>query len=236
MPEYRARNIPFIAQRLSKRIADLHPPLEAALITRALARAESLKLPPPVLRALELAAETLQHEQLPPLLKLSVEELKAIICGSKPPPTDAAFEAAQAIYPVYVASQNASRALLSERDKLLARLLELQRTHSDETFYPDANGCLRLSAGHVEGYSAADAVFHNPVTTIGGLIDKHVESKLMGSAALQEEFACPERLLAVADADARVGATPACICYSTDTGEWLHRSLCAVTVCDQSCV
>ena len=38
-----------------------------------------------------------------------------------------------------------------------------------KAFYPDANGCLRLSAGHVEGYSAADAVQHTPVTTLGGL-------------------------------------------------------------------
>jgi hypothetical protein len=219
MPDYCVRNIAFLAQRLSKRITDLHPPLEAALITRALARAGSIKIPPPIVRALELAVEKLPHEPLPPLLQLSAEELKAIISGSKPPPTDAAFEAARAIFPVYSTSQTTSCALLSERDKLLAQLLDLQRIHTDETFYPDANGCLRLSAGHVEGYSAADAVFHHPVTTVSGLIDKHVESRLTGSAHGEDEFACPERLLAAADADARVGATPACICYSTDTGQ-----------------
>jgi hypothetical protein len=219
MPEYRARNIPFLAKRLSKRITDLHPPLEAALITRALASASNLNLPQPIVRALELAAEKLQHEPLPPLLQLSAEELQSIISGGNSPPADAAFDAARAIYPVFVVSQNTSRALLSERDKLLAQLLEIQRVHTNETFYPDANGCLRLSAGHVEGYFAADAVFHHPVTTISGLIDKHVESKLVGSAHGEDEFACPERLLAVADADARVSATPACICYSTDTGE-----------------
>ena len=46
---------------------------------------------------------------------------------------------------------------------------------TSETFYPDANGCLRLSAGHVEGYSAADAVVHTPATTLAGLVDKHLE-------------------------------------------------------------
>ena len=46
-----------------------------------------------------------------------------------------------------------TKALLSERDQLLARLLELQQEHATgESFYPDANGCLRLGAGHVEGY------------------------------------------------------------------------------------
>ena len=34
------------------------------------------------------------------------------------------------------------------------KLLELQKAHSQEAFYPDANGCLRLSAGHVEPASA----------------------------------------------------------------------------------
>lgn len=230
-PEYRARNIPFLAQRLSKRIADLHPPLEAALIARALARAECIKLPAPVVDALALAAKQLE-QHLPPLLQLSSDDLNAIISGSMPPPVDAAFEAARAIYPVYAANQNASRALLSERDKLLSQLLELQRVHTNETFYPDANGCLRLSAGHIEGYAAADAVFHKPLTTIAGLIDKHVEAKLVrGSVGGDgddddDEFACPERLLAVADADDGVGATPACICYSTDTGEWLPPHVC----------
>jgi hypothetical protein len=228
MPEYRARNIPFLAQRLSKRITDLHPPLEAALIKRALARAKFVNLPQDMCSALEQAAEQLQREHLPSLLQLSADDLKAAISCSSTPSPDAAYEVARAFYPVHLANQNSSRALLSERDKLLAQLLELQRVHTNETFYPDANGCLRLSAGHVEGYSAADAVFHHPVTTVGGLIDKHVESKLMRGSVVgddDDEFSCPERLLAAADADAAVGATPACICYSTDTGA-LRMCLC----------
>ena len=64
-------------------------------------------------------------------------------------------------------------------------------------------------------------MLHQPVTTIGGLIDKHLESKLVrvGGGDDDDEFACPERLLAAAEADSRICATPACICYSTDTGE-----------------
>ena len=66
---------------------------------------------------------------------------------------------AAAVFADYRERRDAERALLSERDELLAKLLELQRTHAPagEKFYPDANGCLRLSAGHVEGYAAADA-------------------------------------------------------------------------------
>lgn len=114
---------------------------------------------------------------------------------------------------------------MSDRDKLLAQLLEIQRANSSETFYPDANGCLRLSAGHVEGYTAADAVFHEPVTTLGGLLEKHEENQIRraaGSGASarwtdEDEFACPARLVEACKSDAAARATPNCILYSTDT-------------------
>ena len=85
---------------------------------------------------------------------------------------------AAALYPAYVSERDATKALLSERDQLIAALLEVQQQHAtEEAFYPDANGCLRLSAGHVEGYAAADAVRHSPVTTLAGLVDKHLEEQ-----------------------------------------------------------
>ena len=65
------------------------------------------------------------------------------------------MQAAKATYAAYVTERDQSKALLSERDQLLAKLLELQKAAAPaggEAFYPDANSCLRLSAGHVEGY------------------------------------------------------------------------------------
>lgn len=67
---------------------------------------------------------------------------------------------------------------------------------------------------------------HTPVTTLGGLHDKHVEHQLLGGSGAEagptggggdDEFACPERLAALCAADAAVRATPNCILYSTDT-------------------
>ena len=93
-----------------------------------------------------------------------------------------------------------------------------------KAFFPDANGCLRLSAGHVEGYAAADAVQHTPVTTLAGLVDKHLEEQLTSAGDAPAdlvkgggEFDCPARLVALCGADAAVASTPCCICYSTDT-------------------
>ena len=73
--------------------------------------------------------------------------------------------------------------------------------------FPDANSTLRLSAGHVEGYKAADAVQHTPITTLQGLIEKH-EDAVLTRAEGPGEFECPERLVETARADAAVRAVP----------------------------
>ena len=208
-----------------------------------------------------MALETGDASQMPTLVGLSAEDLEVVLTGGEKVLTggahgdDAVVVAAAALYPAYTADRDAAKALLSERDQLIAALLEIQKArcaafppspphaafppppphrtttsalrppyhcmrlpHSspssallallrprllsaplptaarpnycvrglttapyaqahatDEIFYPDANSCLRLSAGHVEGYAAADAVTHTPVTTLGGLVDKHLE-------------------------------------------------------------
>src|SRR5690606_3806352 len=42
----------------------------------------------------------------------------------------------------------------------------------DRDFVPDANSTLRLTFGHIKGYSPADATFMAPFTTVRGLIEK----------------------------------------------------------------
>jgi len=67
-------------------------------------------------------------------------------------------------------------------------------------------------------------VQHTPVTTLAGLVDKHIEAGLAPTAdgpadALNQdgEFACPSRLVDLCNADAAAAATPVCLLYSTDT-------------------
>ena len=63
-------------------------------------------------------------------------------------------------------------------------------------------------------------MFHLPSTTLNGLVDKHVEAYLTGSSNQDDdEFACPQRLVDLVASGARdgIGATPLCVCYSTDT-------------------
>ena len=235
---YRTRNLPFLTKRLAKRLNDLHPPNEAALLRRAATAAAKLPvgLLPPDVAALEQVASDVESGKLPAFASAmaNAAALEAALTSPETLPTaesDACIKAAAAIYPAYTSDRDASKALLSERDQLLAKLLELQKANApaDEAFYPDANGCLRLSAGHVEGYTAADAVRHTPLTTLGGLVDKHVEAALSkkgnsgamgrGEDSVQGggEFDCPPRLVELCASKPAVASTPACICYSTDT-------------------
>ena len=64
---------------------------------------------------------------------------------------------------------------------------------------------------------------HTPVTTLGGLVDKHLEATLASAGDDVDgvqgggEFDAPARLVELCASDPAVAATPACILYSTDT-------------------
>ena len=42
----------------------------------------------------------------------------------------------------------------------------------EKSFFPDANSTLRVSYGHIQGYSPADGIFFKPVSTIEGIMEK----------------------------------------------------------------
>jgi len=227
---YRERNRPFLAKRLLKRLSDVHPPHEAALILDAMVTAKALAETPDV--AFEAAVEALGGAESGTTIKELIETSSARFTGTlissvlegnvAAPAEDSFVRCAAALYPAFGMARDQEKALLSERNQLLAALLEVQRAHSKEAFYPDANGCLRLSAGHVEGYEAADAVQHLPLTTIGGLVDKHVEAQLARggvetSISEEDVFACPARLTELCRASPAVRTTPVNCLYSTDT-------------------
>lgn len=209
---YRDRNRPFLAKRLSKRLGDMHPPLEKALIMDAVEAAKSigLKAVPDIMSDVEPCMANTAF------LSYSADDVAALLDGSKKPDAkDPFIHLAEAVYPQYKENRDKTKELLSERDKLLAKMTEIQKLNSNETFYPDANSTLRLSAGHVEGYEAADAVWHHPTTFLKGLVDKHEESKLLKAG--EDDYECPQRLLDVCRKDQALLETPVNILYSTDT-------------------
>lgn len=204
---YRERNQPFLSKRIMKRIKDIHIPNEAALLKDACDAASA------VLSVDFPAYEASASE----LLKLTQEDVEAVLAGKKGPPDDALCKTWADLYSQYVENRDTTKALLSERDQLLAKLSEFQKASSKENFYPDANGALRISAGFMEGYEAADAVRHAPFTTLAGLLDKHCEASLVAGPAGPGEFACPERLVEMCSKDPTALKTPVNCLYSTDT-------------------
>ena len=80
---------------------------------------------------------------------------------------------------------------------------------------PDANGTLRVTFGHVQGYRPRDGVWMEPQTTLSGMVEKNTGS---------EPFAAPSRVLAAAPraaasrfADARLHDVPVTFLADADT-------------------
>lgn len=229
---YRERNLPFLLKRLGKRLGDVHVPHEVALVKDAvetLSGTDELDALGTEVKAILGGGDdgVEAFVTASKLRDMDADSLQTLVSSSTPSPLleDPFVRCAAALWKTYETNRDKNKALLSERDALFAKLLDLQRTHSDEIIYPDCNGSLRISAGHVEGYQAADAVRHTPSTTLAGLYDKAVEAKLNGegdAADERNEFACPDRLFQMLSSDdgttaETIGKVPVCLLYSTDT-------------------
>ncbi|MDD3807799.1 MAG: S46 family peptidase, partial [Candidatus Marinimicrobia bacterium] len=59
-----------------------------------------------------------------------------------------------------------------EKMVLMPRYFDALIRSSNKPLYPDANGTLRYTYGHIKGYSPADAIWYNPFTTLTGLYEK----------------------------------------------------------------
>src|SRR5690606_33935678 len=63
----------------------------------------------------------------------------------------------------------------------------LMEVFPDRRFWPDANGTLRVAYGQVEGYQPRDAIVYEPVTYLGGVMEKYQPGDY--------EFDVPARLI-----------------------------------------
>jgi hypothetical protein len=98
---------------------------------------------------------------------------------------DPFLDLAAALHEPWLALRETRKSRKGSLDALQAELLDLRRAFLGSRFVPDGNGTLRLTTGRVEGYAPRDAVWHTPVTTVGGLLEKAVAG---GSYALPPRF------------------------------------------------
>ncbi|MDQ1151345.1 S46 family peptidase [Sphingobacterium zeae] len=69
----------------------------------------------------------------------------------------------------YAAEQKRREGVLN---KLMGDYVAVKEIFQAKNFIPDANSTLRLTYGHIKGYSPADATYMKPFTTIEGIIQK----------------------------------------------------------------
>ncbi len=119
------------------------------------------------------------------------------------------------LYPEYLRVKLEGKRRKGVLDPLRAALVDARRGFLGGRFIPDANGTLRFTYGHIEGYSPRDAVLYTPLTTVGGLLEKETGTP---------PYALPPRMRELVEArdfgpfaDSDLGGVPVDILYSTDT-------------------
>ena len=111
------------------------------------------------------------------MYRASLDDLKSI--------DDPLIAFALKLYPDLQAKRKTDEkreALLSE---LSRRYIEILQNWKKTELYPDANGTIRFTYGKVSGYEPRDAVYYQPFTTLGGVIEKHTG---------EEPFDAPQKL------------------------------------------
>ena len=128
---------------------------------------------------------------------------------------DPAFKWVSDTYSRYMQLREKGKAREGELDQLYGELITVKQEFLKTKFVPDANATLRLTFGHVKGYSPEDAVYKSPVTTLGGAIDK---------ATGVDPFIMPERIVKLHSekdfgqfAHPKLNDVPTAILYDTDT-------------------
>jgi hypothetical protein len=99
---------------------------------------------------------------------------------------DPFIELAKKLYPTYKEQEEIGEARSGALDKLYAKLVDVKREFLGTEFIPDANSTLRLTFGHIRGYSPADAISSYPITTVNGILEKYTG---------EEPFDAPQKLL-----------------------------------------
>lgn len=128
---------------------------------------------------------------------------------------DPFIQFAVALYPAYQEMNEINKRREGEISQLQARLIDVKKQFLHTDFVPDANGTLRLTYGRIRGFSPADALYMNPITTLKGVIEKTTG---------KEPFDTPQKLIELYQTKdygqfrhPRLDDVPVAILYNTDT-------------------
>ena len=171
---YMDRNIDLTRRRLMLAIQDYHAPTDQVILSEMISRvraADDKTLDVSILPSSEMALMELYVGT-----KLGDPEFVRS-CFDKTPKqleslNDPAIAAIIGLYPTYMKLREQAKSRAGKLDQLYGDLVTVKQEFLKQSFVPDANSTLRLTYGHVKGYSPEDAVYKSPITTLGGAVAK----------------------------------------------------------------
>lgn len=225
-PDFMERNRDRLAERLDRDQKRMHPPTEVVLLTDVLVRLAALpresRVPPiEALLGSDRSREAIARKASELLAGTKVVDL----AERRKMFAETADELRARHDPLLDLAFAFDRELLALKDQddrfkgAVSRLRPDWRraviAHAGAPVAPDANGTLRVTLAHVEGYSPHDGVWMRPQTTLAGMAEKSTG---------EEPFAAPRDLLAAAPqgpasrwADVRLKDVPVCFLADADT-------------------
>ena len=214
---YMDRNIDLIRGRLLLAVKDYHAPTDRIILKEMLTRIRAAG------DKTKDIAEYLPAEQSISDLyaKTSLGDAEFIqSCFEKTPKqlaalNDPAIATIIRLYPKYLELREHSKSREGKLDQLYGDLVTIKQEFLKQKFVPDANATLRLTYGHVKGYSPEDAVYKSPITTLAGAVAK---------ATGVEPFVMPQSIIAKHKQrdfgqfmHPKLNDIPTAILYDTDT-------------------
>jgi hypothetical protein len=180
---YTERNLPNTKKYLPRALQNYYEPTDKAILKHMLMQAASL----PQAQRIPAIDEIIQggnaEEAIDRFIqnafaqsKLNDERFLMDSFGKKPAEVeqmdDPFVQLARALYPTYQKLREIRQQRNGALSKLSGLLVDVKQQFQRTSFIPDANSTLRLTFGHIKGYSPRDATYYKPITTLTGVIEK----------------------------------------------------------------
>ncbi|HSS75349.1 MAG TPA: S46 family peptidase [Thermoanaerobaculia bacterium] len=199
-PDYQERNRDILREKLERDQKRMHLATEAALLTDVLARLANLPADSRVPAVEAFAGGARERASLRPRVDGLLAHSKVTDLAARKKMFDESADQLRARHDPLLDlafSLDAELRALKERndrfDGAISRLRpRWQRAviaHAGKPVAPDANGTLRVTLGHVQGYVPRDGMWMRPQTTLAGVVEKNTG---------EEPFAAPKELLTAA--------------------------------------
>lgn len=223
---YMDRNYPLTVRRLKLAMQNYYEPTDKVIFKELLMRASRLPKDHRIEALDSVLGENFDEKAIDIFIekayaekKLKDEEALENALGKSPESLKSLsspfIRLAEALYPEYKQLDEIEKARRGALDQLYAELIDIKREFLAQDFVPDANRTLRLTFGRIRGYSPADAVYYQPITTLDGVIEKSTG---------EEPFDTPKKIFELYEAKdfsrfahEELNSVPTCILYDMDT-------------------